>query len=124
MGKTTPTESTAAQPGDTPPPYPGQAGSTPGPAPENTASAGIDDTKTFLRRTKLSHVWFLFWNLATLALTICVLSGCGTPASTNYSLFGFRGNALAARIGYEECKFCDFRKVQDAYMFGLSGKAP
>ena len=76
----------------------------------------------WLKEVKASHLWFLFWNLATLTLAICVLSGCGARFSTSYTLFSYRGSDLVAWIGDENCEFCDFQKVPDVYLFGLSGK--
>ncbi|KAL5329445.1 hypothetical protein ACEPPN_002957 [Leptodophora sp. 'Broadleaf-Isolate-01'] len=97
-----------------PPPYlePGASQATPGYA---------SKAKAWIARTRFSHVWFLFWNLAAIILAICVLNGCGSPSTASHSLINSEGRTLGMMLGGENCDFCDLTKAPDRYMLGLSG---
>ncbi|KAF8858506.1 hypothetical protein BDZ45DRAFT_743346 [Acephala macrosclerotiorum] len=46
---------------------------------------------------------------------MCVLSGCGSPSTTSYSLINSEGRALGRMVGGDDCDFCDLNKAPDMY---------
>jgi hypothetical protein len=96
------------------PPYPV-------PRPSQVLSGNGSQAKAWIAGTRFSHVWFLFWNLAAIILEMCVLSGCGSPSTSSYSLINSVGRTLARMVGGDDCDFCDLDKAPDMYMLGMSG---
>jgi hypothetical protein len=101
---------------DEPPPYPV-------PEKSQVLPGYGSQAKAWIARTRFSHVWFLFWNLAAIVLAMCVLSSCGSPSTTSYSLINSEGRTLGMMMGGGNCDFCDLNKAPDMYMLGMSGKA-
>ncbi|KAF2457350.1 hypothetical protein BDY21DRAFT_23202 [Lineolata rhizophorae] len=88
--------------------------------PFGSRSGQKDVARDFLSRLKFSHGWFILFNIATVALAICVTSGCRTNAEAKYGMVEIDGHLLAA-IATRNCDSCNRDDVPDTYQLGVSG---
>ncbi|KAN0106845.1 hypothetical protein V8E51_009721 [Hyaloscypha variabilis] len=71
-------------------------------------------------KTLKARLLFVFFSLAVLALSICVLSGCRTPSESQYQLYSINGSNITNSMS-ENCTLCNVTTIPDRYMFGISG---
>ncbi|KAF1997310.1 hypothetical protein P154DRAFT_537284 [Amniculicola lignicola CBS 123094] len=93
---------------DPPPAY-----QDPAPSPPSQTTTKLGE---YCGKIRWSHLWFLLLNLATIALTICVLSSCRDASSAKYSLLNLGGSTLEKAVGCDECNLGVYQ-----YRVGLSG---
>ncbi|PMD29041.1 hypothetical protein L207DRAFT_574553 [Hyaloscypha variabilis F] len=71
-------------------------------------------------KTLKARLLFVFFSLAVLALSICVLLGCRTPSDSQYQLYSVNGSNITNSMSVN-CTLCNVTTIPDRYMFGISG---